>query len=152
MASAIDQHETAMGTHAAPPSWTPLLCSSPALQVVTEYLPALGSLQHASNSHWLSVLHMITYMFQYYSPKSSHSLLPPSPKDCSIQMCLFCCLRLLLCWMLLWNRHGNENLLSLLPGISLIKGSQLHSAWQEAAHFVSFWEKRANEVSVWSIW
>ena len=33
------------------------------------------------------------YMFQCYSLKSSHPrLLPQSPKDCSIHLCLFCCL------------------------------------------------------------
>ena len=30
-------------------------------------------------------------MFQCHSPKSSHPL-PQSPKDCSIHLCLFCCL------------------------------------------------------------
>ena len=36
---------------------------------------------------------MIIYMFQCYSLKSSHPrLLPQSPKDCSIRLCLFCCL------------------------------------------------------------
>ena len=36
---------------------------------------------------------MILYMFQCHSPKSSHPLpLPYSPKDCSIHLCLFCCL------------------------------------------------------------
>ena len=40
-----------------------------------------------------SVSHMIIYMFQCYSLKSSHPhLLPQSPKDCSIHLCLFCCL------------------------------------------------------------
>ena len=34
------------------------------------------------------------YVFQCHSPKSSHPLpLPQSPKDCSIQLCLFCCLK-----------------------------------------------------------
>ena len=33
------------------------------------------------------------YMFQCYCLKSSHPrLLPQSPKDCSIHLCLFCCL------------------------------------------------------------
>ena len=33
------------------------------------------------------------YMFQCHSPKSSPPLpLPQSPKDCSIHLCLFCCL------------------------------------------------------------
>ena len=32
-------------------------------------------------------------MFKCHSPKSSHPLpLPQSPKDCSIHLCLFCCL------------------------------------------------------------
>ena len=34
-------------------------------------------------------------MFQCHSPKSSHPLplpLPQSPKDCSVHLCLFCCL------------------------------------------------------------
>ena len=55
--------------------------------------PALSTLSHASNLYWLSISHMIIYMFQCYSLKSSHPrLLPQSPKDCSIHQCLFCCL------------------------------------------------------------
>ena len=50
--------------------------------------PALGALLHASNSHWLSILHMVMYMFQCYSLKSSHPLLLLSPKVC---LCLLCC-------------------------------------------------------------
>ena len=39
------------------------------------------------------VSYMILYMFQCHSPKSSQPLpLPHSPKDCSIHLCLFCCL------------------------------------------------------------
>ena len=54
--------------------------------------PALSTLYHASNLDWWSVSHII-YMFQCHSPKPSHSLpLPQSPKDCSIHLCLFCCL------------------------------------------------------------
>ena len=34
------------------------------------------SLLHTTNSHWLSVLHVVMCMFQCYSPKSSYSLLP----------------------------------------------------------------------------
>ena len=33
---------------------------------------ALGALLHALNLHWSSVLHMVMYMFQCYSLKSSH--------------------------------------------------------------------------------
>ena len=57
--------------------------------------PALSTLSHASNLDWWSSSHMIIYMFQHYSLKSSHPRLPPqSPKDCSIHLCLFCCLTL----------------------------------------------------------
>ena len=53
--------------------------------------PALSTLSHASNLDWQSVSHMIIYMFQCYSLKSSRPcLLPQSPKDCSIHPCLFC--------------------------------------------------------------
>ena len=53
---------------------------------------ALGALYHTSNSHWLSVLHMVIYMFQCYSLKSSYPLLLPlSPKFCSLCLCLLCC-------------------------------------------------------------
>ena len=53
---------------------------------------ALGALLHASNLHWSSILHMVIYMFQCYSLKSSHPrLFPQNPKVCSLLMCLFCC-------------------------------------------------------------
>ena len=55
--------------------------------------PALSTLSHAWNLDWQSISHMIIYMFQWYSLKSSHPrLLPQSLKDCSIHLCLFCCL------------------------------------------------------------
>ena len=55
--------------------------------------PALSTLSHALNLDWWFVSHMIIYMFQCHSPKSSCPLpLPQSPKDCSIHLCLFCCL------------------------------------------------------------
>ena len=55
--------------------------------------PAPIILYHASNLDWPFVSHMILYMFQCHSPKSSHPRpLPQSPKDCSIHLCLFCCL------------------------------------------------------------
>ena len=55
--------------------------------------PALSALSHASNLDWRSISHMVIYMFQCYSLKSSHPrLLPQSPKVCSLHLCLFCCL------------------------------------------------------------
>ena len=44
------------------------------------------------NLHCSSVLHMIIFRFQCYSPNSSHPpLLPRSPKVCSLHLCLLCC-------------------------------------------------------------
>ena len=55
--------------------------------------PALSTLSHASNLDWRSISHMIIYMFQCYSLKSSHPcLLPQSQKVCSVHLCLFYCL------------------------------------------------------------
>ena len=55
--------------------------------------PALSTLYHASNLDWWFISHMIIYMFQCHSPKSSSPRpLPQSPKDYSIHLCLFCCL------------------------------------------------------------
>ena len=54
---------------------------------------ALSALFHAWNLDWSSISHMVIYMFQCYSLKSSHpSLLLQSPKVCSLHLCLFCCL------------------------------------------------------------
>ena len=55
--------------------------------------PAPSIQYRASNLDWRLVSYMILYVFQCHSPKSSHPLpLPQSPKDCSIHLCLFCCL------------------------------------------------------------
>ena len=55
--------------------------------------PAMSTLYHASNLDWRTISNMIIYMFQCHSPKPSHTCpLPQSPKDCSIHLCLFCCL------------------------------------------------------------
>ena len=49
---------------------------------------ALGSLHHRTNSHWLSILHMVMYMFQCYSLISFHPLLPPlCPKYLGLLYC-----------------------------------------------------------------
>ena len=86
---AIHQHESTTGIHVfpilnLPPCTIPLGCPS---------APAPSIQYHASNLDWRLVSYMILYMFQSLSPKSSHPLpLPQSPKDCSIHLCLFCCL------------------------------------------------------------
>ena len=85
---AIHQHESATSVHVfpilnPPPSSLPLGHPS---------APAPTILYPASNLDWRFISYMILYMFQCHSPKSSHPLpLPQSPKDCSIHLCLFCC-------------------------------------------------------------
>ena len=55
--------------------------------------PALSALLHVSNLYCSSTLHMIIYMFQCYSLKSSYPcLLPQSLKVYSLYLCLFHCL------------------------------------------------------------
>ena len=55
--------------------------------------PAPSILYPVSNIDWQFISYLIVYMFQCHSPKSSHPLpLPQSLKDCSIHLCLFCCL------------------------------------------------------------
>ena len=75
--------------HPEPPSHLPphtILLGHPSA-------PAPSILYHASNLDWRFISYMILYMFQCHSPKLSHPLpLPQSPKDCSIHLCLFCCL------------------------------------------------------------
>ena len=86
---AIHQHESTTGVHVfpilnPPPRTIPLGHPS---------APAPSILYPASNLDWQLVSHMILYMFQCHSSKSSHPHpLPQSPKDCSIHLCLFCCL------------------------------------------------------------
>ena len=89
---AIHWHESTMGVHVShpetpsslPPHPIPLGCPS---------APAMSVLFHALILDWSSVSHMVIYMFQCYSLKSSHPrLLPQSPKVCSLYLCLFCCL------------------------------------------------------------
>ena len=76
-------------THPEPPSHHP----PPTIPLGHPSAPAPSIQYCASNLDWRFVSHMIIYMFQCHSPKSSHPRrLPQSPKDCSIHQCLFCCL------------------------------------------------------------
>ena len=75
------------------PSWTPSHLPPHPIPLGNPSAPAPSTLSHASNLDRRFVSHMIIYMFQCYSPKSSHPRpLPQSPKDCSMHLCLFCCL------------------------------------------------------------
>ena len=75
------------------PSWTPPPTSHPipCLWVIPVHQPWAPCIMHWT---WTGdSFHVIFYMFQCHSPISScpHTL-PQSPKDCSIYLCLFCCL------------------------------------------------------------
>ena len=88
----IHWHKLAMGVHVFL-SWIPSHLPPHAIPLSHTRAAALRTLSHASNLDWRCVLHMIIYMFQCYSLKSSHlPLLPQSPRECSIHLCLFCCL------------------------------------------------------------
>ena len=90
---AIYQHELGMGVQASPypephshlpPHPIPLGCPR-AL--------SLSALLHASNLYWSSILHMVIYMLQCHSLKSTNPrLLSQSPKIFSLHLCFFCCL------------------------------------------------------------
>ena len=86
---AIHQHESATGIH-----MFPILNTPPhTIPLGHPSAPAPSILYHASNLDWRFISYLILYMFQCHSPKSSHPLLlPQSPKDCSIHLCLFSCL------------------------------------------------------------
>ena len=82
-------HESAMGVYVFP------ILTLPPHPISQGHptAPALSILSQASNLDWRSISHMIIYRFQCSSLNSSHPrLLPQSPKDCSLHLCLFCCL------------------------------------------------------------
>ena len=86
------QHESTTGVHVFPILNPSYLTPHP-IPLGHPSAPALSTLSHTSNLDWRSVSHMIIHMFQCYSLRSSHPrLLPQSPKDCSIHLCLFFCL------------------------------------------------------------
>ena len=89
----IHWHESTTGVHVfpilnPPPTTLPF----PSLWVIPVHQPQAPCIMHLT---WTGdSFHMwLIYMFQCHSPKPSHPHpLPQSPKDCSIHLCLFCCL------------------------------------------------------------
>ena len=82
-------HRCTCVPHPEPPSFLP----PRTIPLGRPSAPAPSIQYHASNLDWQFVSYMILYIFQCHSPKSSHPLpLPQRPKDCSIHLCLFCCL------------------------------------------------------------
>ena len=72
--------------------WTSLPPSTPSHASRLSQSTGRSSLCHRANSHWLSVLHLVMYMFQCYSLNLSHPLLPPlCPQVCSLCLRLCCC-------------------------------------------------------------
>ena len=90
---AIHQHVCATGIHVVPILNPPSLFPPYTILLGHPSAPAPSIQYHALNLSWRLVSYMTLYMFHCHSPKSSHSLpLLQSPKDCSIHLCLFCCL------------------------------------------------------------
>ena len=81
MVFAMHQHESAIGIRC--PLHPEHLSHLPAHLIPPgcHRAPAVCALHHTWNSHWLSILHMVMHMFQCYALKSSHPLLPLSPKS-----------------------------------------------------------------------
>ena len=85
----IHWNETAMGLHVFP---IPIPPPAPSHPSGSSQCTSPEHLSHASSLNWRSVSHLIIYMFWCCSPETSHHrLLPQSPKDCSINLCLFFC-------------------------------------------------------------
>ena len=90
---AIHWLESAMGVHVFPTLNPP--SQLPPHPIILDHpsKPAPSILYHASNLDWQFISQMIIYMFQCHSPISSHLRpLPQSSKDCSMHLCLSCCL------------------------------------------------------------
>ena len=80
-------HRCTRVSHSEPPSHLP----PHTIPLGHPSAPAPSFLYPASNLDWRFVSYMILNMFQCHSPKS-YPQPPQSSKDCSIHLCLFCCL------------------------------------------------------------
>ena len=92
---AIHQNDYTTGVHVLTILTTPPDLPPRTIPLGHPSAPAPSILNPATNLDWRFVSYMILYMFQCHSPQSSHPLplpLPQSPKDCSLHLCLFCCL------------------------------------------------------------
>jgi len=80
---AIHQHESATGTHVYPHPECPSPLPRHPMPLGCPGALALSALLHASNLYWSSVLHMVIYMFQCYSLKSSQNSLWTMSNHCT---------------------------------------------------------------------
>ena len=76
LVSAVHQYQSAIGIHMSPPSGTSLPPPTPSHRCSLSQSSDLSSMHHTTNSHWLSILHMVIYMFPCCSLNSSHPLFP----------------------------------------------------------------------------
>ena len=86
----VYQHESFLNIHVSPPFWTPPPPTPPypsRLSQSTSFVCPTSCIRLSL----VIVLHMVIYMFQCYSIKSPHPLLPLSPKVSSLLLCLLCC-------------------------------------------------------------
>ena len=80
-------HESVIGIHMSPPSWTSLPPSTPSYPSILSQITDLSSLSHIANSHWLAILHMVAYVSILLPP-----LVPPSPSPhCVHKSILYVC-------------------------------------------------------------
>ena len=87
----IHQHESVRGTHMSTPSWTSLPNPTPSHPARLSQSTGLSSLCYTANSHWLSAIHMVIYMFPGYALHPSHPVLPTlRPQICSLCLHLHC--------------------------------------------------------------
>ena len=89
---AIHQHASAMGVHVfpilnTPPTSLPI----PSLWVIPVHHPQASCILHRT---WTDDSFLIRYYTCFNAILPNHPCfpLPQSPKDCSIHLCLFCCL------------------------------------------------------------
>ena len=62
--------------HISPLSWTSLPTPTSSHPSRLSQSPGFNSLHHTANFHWLSILHMVVYMFPWYFLHLSHPLIP----------------------------------------------------------------------------
>ena len=80
---AIHWHESVMGVHVSPLPVNPCHLPPHPIHLGCPSAPALSALFHPLNLDWLSIFHMVIYMFQCYFLKPPHPcLFPQSPKLC----------------------------------------------------------------------
>ena len=122
-----------IGIHMIPPSWNclpPLIPSHPSR--LSQSI-GLSTLSHTANFHWLSILHMIIYMFQHYCFHLSHPLLP---RLCS-QDCSLCLSPSLSCKKVHQFHLSRFHICALIYDICFSLSDLLHSVWQSVGPFVS---------------